>query len=163
MRTELFNQKLLKTIEECAANFLVVKQNTNIKCSCVNHSTRQPDPLCKKCLGTGYKVSIKKMRGACHEEMKGGTHLSARGSRITRTYFMDPQYDIQENNYIVDRNEIHYVYRVNTERGLDGVYTHKKVMAVMLQENHDKILKNIMEVLNKKLTAEQKGEFPWLV
>jgi hypothetical protein len=162
MKTDVFNQKLLSAIEKCSSNFFIVKQNKNIQCSCVNHSTKQPFAACKKCLGTGYKVTIKKIRGACHEEMKGGAHLSARGSRITRTYYLKADYEIAENNYLIDHNEIYYVYRVAMERGLDGTISHKRVTAVLRQEDHDKILNNFLEIINKTLTPKQKGEFPWL-
>ena len=162
MNSNLFKNKVLKMIEECASNFFLVEQDKRIQCSCLNHTTKQPDASCQKCLGTGYKVIIKKSRGACWEEMKGGATLSSKTSRIMRTYYMDAKYPIAENNLIIDHNEVYYVYRISVMRGLDGEITHKQVTSVLKSEDHDKILKNFMKVINKKLTAEQKGEFPWL-
>jgi hypothetical protein len=158
-----FKKRVLDMIEECSSNFFIVKQDFNIQCTCLDHSTKQPNPACKKCLGTGYKVTIKKMRGACREELKGGNKLSAETSRITRTYYIDSKYSVDENNYIIDHNEVYYIYRAAAMRGLDGVITHKQVTTVLKSEDHEKVLRNFMELINKKLTAEQKGEFPWLI
>lgn len=163
MDSKLFKNKILKMIEECSSNFFLVEQDKRIQCSCLNHTTRQPNASCPKCLGTGYKVIIKKSRGACWEEMKGGATLSSKTSRIVRTYYMDAKYSIAENNLIIDRNEVYYVYRIAVMRGLDGEITHKQVTSVLKSEEHDKILKNFMKVIDKKLTAEQRGEFPWLI
>lgn len=163
MKAELFKQKILNMIETCSSNFFVVKRDTRIQCDCVDHATKQPVASCKKCLGTGYKVSIKKMRGACYEEMKGGATLSSKTSRIMRTYYIDPSNTIAENDYIVDHNEVYYVYRIAVMRGLEGEITHKQVTAVLKSEDHDKIFKNFITIINKTLTAAQKGEFPWLV
>jgi hypothetical protein len=162
MQTAVFTDKIKQTIEQCAYNFFVVQQDENFKCSCVNHSTKQPDPACKKCLGTGFKVKIKKMRGACYEEMKGGATLSSKTSRIMRTYYVDNKYDFWENNYIIDRGQIYYVYRSAILVGLGGEITHKQVTSVLKTEDHDKVLKNFMHIINNKLTDAQKGEFPWL-
>lgn len=163
MDSKLFKNKVLSMIETCSSNFFLVVQDRTIQCSCLNHTTKQPSATCQKCLGTGYKVVIKKSRGACWEEMKGGATLSSKTSRIMRTYYMDPKYPIAENNLIIDHNEIYYVYRVATMRGLNGEITHKQVTSVLKSEDHDKVYKNFKKVIDKKLTVEQRGEFPWLI
>lgn len=163
MDAQLFKQKILNMIETCSSNFFVVQQDKKFTCDCLDHTTKQPDPSCNKCLGTGYKVVIKKMRGACWEAMKGGATLSAKTSRVTRTYYIDAKNVIAENNLIIDHNEIYYVYRVSVMRGLSGEKTHNQVTAVLRSEDHEKVLNSFMEVINKKLTPAQKGEFPWLI
>lgn len=163
MNAELFKQKIINMIETCSSNFFVVRRDTRIKCDCVNHATKQPNAACKKCLGTGYKVSINKMRGACYEEMKGGATLSSKTSRIMRTYYIDPSNAIAENDYIIDHNEVYYVYRIAVMRGLAGEITHKQVTSVLKSEDHDKVFNNFKTLIDKALTPEQKGEFPWLI
>ena len=163
MNSDLFVKKILNMIEECSANYFLVKKDDRIKCECVNHTTRQPDASCKKCLGTGHKVSIKKIRGACYEQMKGGATLSSRTSRIIRTYYFPTEVELSENDFIVDQGEVYYVYRVATYRGLDGKATHKQVTSVLKSEDHDKIYNNFKNIISKKLTPAQKGEFPWLM
>ena len=162
MKGTVFSQKIKDIIEACSYNFFIVQQDENFQCSCVNHSTKQPDATCKKCLGTGYKVKKKKIRGACNEKMIGGETLSKKTSRITKTFYVDCKYDIYENNLIIDNNEIYYIYRTSIIRGIEGIQTHKEITSVLKTENHDKVLKNFLYIINKKITPVQKGDFPWL-
>jgi hypothetical protein len=163
MNSDLFVKKIVAMIEECSANYFLVKKDERVRCDCVDHTTRQPFAGCKKCLGTGYKVSIKKIRGACFEEMKGGATLSSKTSRIIRTYYTTVDVQLSENDFIIDQGEVYYVYRIATLRGLDGKATHKQITTVLKSEDHDKIYKNFKAIVDKKLTPAQKGEFPWLM
>lgn len=163
MDNQSFANNILAMIERCSSNFFLIAPNQSIQCSCVDHTTKQSDPSCKKCLGTGYKIKITKIRGACYEQMKGGATLSSKTSRITRTYYIDNKYTIHENDFIVDNNEIYYVYRLATMRGLGGLATHKEITSVLKSEDHDKVYNNFLAIINKKLTPNQRGDFPWLI
>ena len=163
MNSDLFVSKIVSMIEECSTNYFLIKKDDRIKCDCINHTTKQPDAACKKCLGTGHKVTIKKIRGACFEEMKGGATLSSKTSRIIRTYYFKTDVVLSENDFIVDDSQVYYVYRIATLRGLEGKPTHKQVTTVLKSEDHEKIYSNFVNILNKKLTPAQKGEFPWLI
>ena len=157
-----FTEMIKKTIEVCSFNFFVIQQNKDIKCSCINHSTQQPDSNCKNCLGTGYKCTIRKCRGACYDELKGGATLSSKTARIIRNYFIDEKYPVYDDNLIIDRNEIYYVYRVEKLKGVYDMDTHQEVTAALLTNDHAKILNNFYEIINKKLTPEQRKQFSWL-
>lgn len=163
MNGNLFKKKILNTIEQCATYYFLVKKDNSIKCTCVNHTTGQSDSSCKKCLGTGYKICIKKIRGACWEDVKGGETLSTKSSRLTRTYYFPPETEMSENDYIIDQAEIYYIYRLSTLRGVGGYLTHKEVTTVLKTEDHNKIYNNFINLINKKLTPKQKEDFPWLI
>lgn len=162
MDANIFTKKIKDIIEICSYNFFLVQQDFKIKCTCLNQTTLQPDANCKKCLGTGYKVKIKICRGASDDELKGGATLSARSSRIIKKYYIDNKYNISENNLIIDDYNIYYVYRAQNMRGVYEQYTHKEITATLRTENHDKILNNFLNVINKKLTPKQKEAFSWL-
>lgn len=162
MDANIFTGKIKQVIECCSYNFFLIQQDFNIKCTCLNQTTLQPDDNCKKCLGTGYKVKIKKCRGASDDQLKGGATLSARSSRIIKKYFIDSKYSIFENNLIIDNYNVYYVYRTQKMRGVYEQYTHKEITATLKTENHDKILNNFLNIINTKLTPKQKEEFSWL-
>jgi hypothetical protein len=162
MDKQHFTDMIKNSIEICSYNFFVVQQDFNNKCSCVDHNTKQPDESCKKCLGTGYKCTIRKCRGASNDELKGGATLSERSARIIKNYFIDDKFPIYDNNLIIDNNEIYYVYRVERMKGIYELNTHQEVTAVLLTNKHDVILNNFKNIINKKLTAEQRSEFDWL-
>lgn len=162
MDREHFTKMIKDTIDVCAFNFFIIQQDFKIKCSCLDHNTKQPDEDCMKCLGTGYKCTIKKCKGACNDELKGGATLSSRSARIVRNYFIDEKCPIHDNNLIVDRNEIFYVYRVEKMKGIYDLNTHQEVTATLVTNGHDKKLNNFYKVINKKLTPQQRSEFGWL-
>lgn len=162
MDKQHFTDMIKKTIEVCSFNFFIIQQDFSKQCTCVDHTTKQADENCKKCLGTGYKIKIKKCRGACNDELKGGATLAARSARITRDYFIDNKYELHDNNLIVDRNEIFYIYRVEKMKGVYDMDTHQEVTAILRTNDHDKILDNFLDVINKRLSPEQRSEFPWL-
>ena len=58
--TNNLNDKILDIINRCSYDMYVIHKYTNMICTCVNHETDQADVYCKKCLGTKYKISIRK-------------------------------------------------------------------------------------------------------
>lgn len=147
-----FHNKILKTIEECSYNFYIVKPDKTIKCTCVNHTTRQAAPDCVKCLGTGYKIVIKMYRGACNDDMTGS---ASRGkmSQIIKYYFVPAKYIVNEDDIIIDDNEAFYVFRSERQKALHGHLTHQEVTAVKRKNDHDILMVNFWNIINK---AKQK-------
>lgn len=163
MSYDKFTEKIQKAIEECSYPFFVVQQDFNKKCPCVDASTGEADPNCKKCLGTGYKVKIKISHGASYEEMKvGGSSMSAKNSRVVKHYYTNRNCDLKQDNYIIDENELFYVYRISNLKGIHNEYTHQEIMAALHVNDHDVILRNCLEVINKFLPKKKRDDFPWL-
>lgn len=75
MDNQYFHDKIRKTIEECSYKFFIVIPDLERACTCTCHSTKTANPKCKKCLGTGYRITIKTIEGASDEEVKGGATL----------------------------------------------------------------------------------------
>lgn len=151
MNKEMFHNSILRTIDECSYKFYVVKPNKSIKCICTNHTTKQANVECKKCLGTGYKIVIKRYYGASNDKMKGGASIGTKTSQIIKTYFLKCEYKIAEDDLIVDDNELYYAFRVEDMKGLKGVKTHQEVMAVKRKNDHDIALQNFKDILNRKI------------
>lgn len=162
MSYDNFTKKIQKVIEECSYPFFVVQQDFTKLCTCVNSSISEADPKCKKCLGTGHKVKIKIVYGASYEEMKlGGAGISS-NSRIAKHYYVNKNYNLYQDNYIIDENELYYIYRISNQKGIHNEYTHQEIMAILHVNDHDTILKNCLEVINKFLPKKKRDDFPWL-
>lgn len=163
MSYDNFSEKIQKVIDECSYPFFIVQQDFNKLCTCISEGTSQSDPACRKCLGTGYKVKIKIAKGASYEEMKiGGASISVKNSRIIKHYYIKPEYKIFQDNYIIDNNEVYYVYRVTAKRGIRNEYTHQEIIASLHVNDHDIILNNCLAVIKKNLPKNRWEEFPWL-
>ena len=71
-------------------------------------------------------------------------------------------YKIFQDNYIIDNNEVYYVYRVTAKRGIRNEYTHQEIIASLHVNDHDIILNNCLAVIKKNLPKNRWEEFPWL-
>lgn len=143
-----FHNNILKVIEECSYNFYIVKPDKTRKCICINHTTRQAAPDCSKCLGTGYRIIIKQIRGACNDDMKGAVSIG-KSSQVIKYYFIPNRYKINEDDIFIDDNEAFYAYRVERQKGLNGIQTHQEVTSVKRKNDHDLLIANFNKILAK--------------
>lgn len=157
-----FRKAIKKILNECAYPVFLVCQDETKKCTCIDDATNQPNTECKKCLGTGYKVTIKIIKAASQEEMKDGATISATNSRVVRNYYVDSKYPVFENNYIIDDNKVYYVFRLERLKGLHNESSHQQIKAVLKTDKHSTILNNCLEIINAKLPKSKRGDFPWL-
>lgn len=149
MNSNIFNNRIEKTIDECSYKFYIVKPDRSMFCACINHTTKQPNGECKICLGTGFKISIKMYKGASNEEFKGRLSIGPDATQITRKYFVRNKYKVNEMDLIIDEDNIFYVERIEKMRGLKGIYTHQEITAIKLKNDHNIKLNNFKEILNK--------------
>ena len=72
----------------------LVSPDKHIDCVCKNYDTRQGNRLCPRCLGTGYKIKIKKIKGV----RQPGTVSSSGMGVTTETgiYFFKEDYHLKE-------------------------------------------------------------------
>ena len=146
---ERFHRNIDATIEECSFLMYAVMQNRHIKCSCAPHATKQPLESCKKCLGTGHKIRIKRIKGAVNESIKGGTALGVMSSYTTKQYFINRKYGLTEDDYLIDENEVYYIHRIQKMRGLQGDMSHLEMTGIKKKNGHDTILKNFKDIIAK--------------
>lgn len=144
-----FNKCIQDTIDRCSYDFYVVHTNLAIDCVCTKQATGQPDAACKKCLGTGHKIVIRKTRGASNNELKGTATLGVMSSRVAKTYFIKSNFVPNEKDLIIDDNEVYYVHRFERRRSLEGIYTHSEIASIKQTNRHNTILNNFYQILNK--------------
>lgn len=144
-----FHKEIAKTIDRCSYTFYVIHQDLSIDCVCKKRATEQADAECKKCLGTGHKIIIRKTKGASNNKLKGTATLGVMSSRVIKDYFITNHFIPFEKDLIVDDNEIYYVHRLERRRALNGVYTHSEITTSKLTNKHNTVLNNFYDILNK--------------
>lgn len=149
MEANVFVSKARKVIDKCSYEFYVVNTDQEVKCSCTMMASNQSDPRCPKCLGTGYRIIIRKGKGASGDELKGASTLGARSSRVIKNYFIKDGFVPNEKDLIVDNSEIFYVHRVQRRRSIEGIYSHSEIVAAKLTNAHDEVLNNFNNIINK--------------
>lgn len=89
----------------------VVIPDKHIDCPCKNFETKQANAFCPNCLGTGYKIKIRKIKG-----VRQPTTMSAQGMQFnveTGVYFFRTDYDLKEGDIIIWDDEVDEVTRTD--------------------------------------------------
>lgn len=152
MNNEYWHSRIEDVIEKCSYEFYVVHPIESVNCTCVNQATKQPNPSCINCLGTGHKIRIKKILGASNDIEQTVAGRGVRGSAaesVGRTYFIKNIYPINELDLIIDGNNIFNVYRIYERRGLAGYLTHNEVKVVPKRNDKAIILNNFKTIMKK--------------
>lgn len=152
MDNNYWHSRIEGTIDKCSYEFYVVHPIESIKCTCVNQATKQADPTCINCLGTGNKIKIRKIKGASNdlEVMVAGKGVRGSAAQtVGRTYFIKNKYPIGDTDMIIDKDEIFNVYRVFKKRGMEGYMTHNQVTAVPKRNDHAIVLQNFRKIMKK--------------
>lgn len=142
-----FHKMIEKVIDECSYRMYQIIPDINIQCTCVDHASKQADPECPKCLGTGFKIVIKIIYGAANDEMKGSTSLGLESSRVIKEYFISKRFQVHPDDMFIDGDDLYYVFRIEKLKGLKGTYTHNEVTCVKRTNDSKKALNNFYKIL----------------
>lgn len=143
-----FNDGIKRIIEKFSYSFLIVQQNEKVICTCVDFTTKQADPHCPKCLGTGHKIKIKKIRGAS-EDSKGSFRLSGNSDTAVMTvFYIDAKYPVYDKNVIVDGDEVYMVNRLERKKTTNKELVYYKVYCNPKKTNTKSFLKNFNRIVN---------------
>lgn len=143
-----FNNGIKRIIEKFSYDFFIVQQDFKVKCTCIDFTTKQADPLCPKCLGTGGKIKIKKMRGASSDS-SGSFKISGVSESATMTiFYIDAKYPVFEGNIIVDGDDTFMVHRLERKKTTNKEMVYykafcniKKVHSTAFMKNFNRIVK----------------------
>lgn len=129
--------------------WFVIKHN-DTDCPCVDFTTHQPDPFCKKCLGTGKEIHIVKIRAAHHNDdvSLSGNGLGNSEKNVTATFYTLNDVKATEADLIIDGNEVDVIQRAYAERSNDTEPVYYKYVAIPMKSNYAMFLKNFRGVLS---------------
>lgn len=145
---EIFNKMIESVIEHIEGEIFIINLDKNIKCICIKEGSGEADIKCPYCLGTGYKIKIKKAKGACQESKLASTVRETTSVVITKTFYVKAKYHIHQDDLIVSNDEIFYVYetkKLKSKGNVDIYMQHlcidKKYDAKVFFNNFNKIIR----------------------
>ena len=133
-----FTHNIWDSIERFSQDVWVVKSIPNIKCTCIDHSTKQASKSCKKCLGIGTRIKIYKTRAVLREgkEQEAVFSDTTLSSTPKVAYFKYSEVVIDTDDYVVDLEDIYtnlYTDEINALK-LRG-YVYKKFKSTENKSN----------------------------
>lgn len=106
---KLFDENLQALITLLEYDMWIVIPDFHIKCVCQNFETKQSN-VCPYCLGCGYKIKIKRIKGV-RQPKKFEKELSGFRNE-TGAYFFKPEYPIKQKAYLVWHDEVEEITHV---------------------------------------------------
>ena len=147
MHTKKFNDGIMNIIKMHSYYFYIVQRNTDISCTCVTHSTSQASPECPKCLGTGFKITVRKIKGAAQDTMLPTTFRSD-NFLVARNYFISDKYKMAEDDLIIDKDVIYRVFEAQELISLEGTIPYRKVSSIKKKFDSKVLLKNLQNIID---------------
>ena len=146
---ERFNKGILDMIETHSYEFYVVVRDLNIQCTCVTHATGQGDVKCHKCLGTGYKITIKKIKGAAQDTQLPPTFRSDK-FLVARNYYIPSNEILKDDDLIVDNGSVFVVFEYQQMLGIKGTIPYRKISSTKRKFDAKIFFNNFNKIISRR-------------
>ena len=144
-----FDSKIQKVVNLFAHPVWFIVADETLSCSCVDFTSKVPDPQCRKCFGTGHKIQLIKVKAA-HQHNK----ISFRGKGVgfnevdvVSVYYTNMETKIKPGDIIVDRECVDVVKDVYHERSDGSEVVYWRIETVPKKSYADEIKKLLRDAL----------------
>lgn len=151
-KARTLNNGIMNIIDMYSHDHYIVKRNEKIKCICTEHATSQADTDCLKCLGTGYKITIRKIKAAAQDTKLPSTSFKGTSLSVTRNFFIPQKYAIEKDDIIVSYGVPFFVVEIQEMISLKGSIPYNKITSVKKQFDANIFMNNFNTIIkgNKK-------------
>lgn len=144
---KIFNSNIKKVLEKLSYDFYVVQQDFRIKCPCVDATSKEADPNCPKCLSTGHKIKIRKIRGASQDKKVTFRNNALNEQSLSINYYINAKYPVYERNLIIDEDDVFHIYRIEKKHTANKELVYYKAAVHSKKANSRIILKNFRNIV----------------
>lgn len=136
--------------------FYIIRCVPETECSCVNHTTRSSDPKCKKCLGTGHKIKIKKVFGTIREIKERESESVINVNSTPKIVYIKGMLRINKDDLVVDNEDVYHVLACQHHKGEKGEFAFTRLICPFTKTNPAHFIRNFKELLNDQLRKKNK-------
>ncbi len=127
----------------------IILRDPQTQCTCVDPVTKQADPSCTKCLGTGRQIRIKQIEAA-HQPLRyslSGENLSSEYNLYSSYYTLE---DIEANpeDIFVDNQRVDIVQDRYDEISNHTDCVYFRYLVAPKKTNTNVFLKNFYDIIN---------------
>lgn len=145
-----FNRNIKAIIKKLAFPMYVVIPDKRYVCTCRDHNN-QPDPACEKCLGTGYRIRIRKITAAMEPDDVTARIQGASQKIASNYYYFDadvvPAEAVQSDNLIVRDDEVDILLSPKKYRSDSNKVIYYYCEAVNKKHNFGLFLQNFRKLV----------------
>ena len=149
-KTRTLNKGIMNIIDMYSHDQYVVHRNEKVRCTCTEHATSQADADCPRCLGTGYKITIRKIKAAAQDTKLPSTSFKGKSLAVTRNFFMPAKYAIEKDDIIVSYGVPFFVVEIQEMISLEGSLPYNKVTTVKKQFDANVFMTNFNNIITGK-------------
>lgn len=143
------HDNILNVILKFEKELFWIKRYPDFKCTCIDNKSSEPDPKCKKCLGTGTKIKIFKITGAHLDSQVPATVRQSSDFIVSRDFYIKSTYDVNEGDIIIDDNNAYKINKIKNNYGFKGENVYKKCLAPDKVGNEKPLINNFNMLLKK--------------
>lgn len=143
------DRKIQSVIKKYSYPMWLIIQDTDVDCTCVDFTTKQADPNCKKCLGTGHKIMLRHINMA-HQNSR----VSIKGNDVgTSEYTIFPVFyaltdaKCKMEDLVIDGEGVFVVQHYYAEHSNESSPVYYKIEAMPKKNNAPLLLKNFKELI----------------
>ena len=149
-KTRTLNKGIMNIIDMYSHDQYVVHRNEKVRCTCTEHATSQADADCPRCLGTGYKITIRKIKAAAQDTKLPSTSFKGKSLAVTRNFFMPTKYAISKDDIIVSYGVPFFVVEIQEMISLEGSLPYNKVTTVKKHFDASIFMTNFNNIITGK-------------
>lgn len=143
---DYLERNVLEIIEKFSYDFYVINLDKSIVCTCISPSSSRADVSCPKCIGTGYKIRIKKVRGASQDSNIPST-IRSTDFIVSKNYYIPYKYKLSDDDIIVDGDQVFNIFRRQLNRTFNGKIVYTKCLCVDKKFDQKIFLENFKKAL----------------
>jgi hypothetical protein len=148
---EWFDKNIRKPIDLFSHPVWFIIRDKEVTCPCCDVASKQPDPNCHICLGTGNKITLARVK-ASHQNNKisfRGTGIGFSETNIVNVYYTHQKTDIKESDIIVDGDSVDVVKDVYYEHSDEQKIVYWRIETVPYKKNPEDFKNNLSDVLKE--------------
>lgn len=143
-----FDENLIALIDLLEYEMFVITADNHINCPCQSYETKQGDPKCPHCFGTGKKCKIKRIKGVRQPGQQGSGEVSVNVEN--GIYFFKQDYHLKENDLLIWHNEIEQITKVERHCSDAQKPVYFRCESKKKKADTEVLLKNLYKVIGRK-------------
>lgn len=139
-------------------DFYIITRIPSAKCTCVDPISKDPDPKCKKCLGLGTQIKIKKVFGAIREVAEREISIAQNISVSPKIVYIKGYCHIKKDDIVIDSEEVYHVFVFQHHRGENGEFKFTRLICPTTKSTSAHLIRNFKELQNEHKLRKNKNK-----